>query len=242
MLPKKLTLVVFFSIFSNNLWASSSTPNWDIMGGAWYVRYPNFPIYNSLDNTTSLFTQGPHFMLMGLYSLYMTRIGSPVIGIEISHTKTEGSSIDSNFDSTTGYSSSGNDVNSSFTFIDLTGGYKFSVFSSFSVFMLGNFGYSVSNLVSGTSNSYNGSTTNTTNQTNNISISNHFKYGASLILLYSITKSWGIGFNGSYNQHFMTASGSSSRSSNNGTSTINIPNTSSTFSETSIDALISYSF
>jgi hypothetical protein len=216
----------------------------DILGAIGVTVYSDFPSYNSLDNTTNIPYVGYNMSLTGLYSLFETKLGSPVIGGGISFAKATGNTSKSlNYSDRTTFDFKKGEISS--TFLELNGGFKFFGFSEFSIFTLLNLGYSVSDSGSASDNFtifYNNNTQSFDQyEQNELTISNHYKYGVSVLATYALSNNIGIGLGATFNQHKMTVSGNSSLNTNNITKTLSIPNTTSTFNETSLNAIISYS-
>jgi hypothetical protein len=237
---KNILLLVTSLLFTSYSHAEASKTNLDIMGSIGISVYSDFPVYNSLNDTTNLRLAGFNISLSGLYSLFETKLGYPVLGGGISHISTSNSSYYSSQSTPSGNLANTKNTSFSSDFLDLNGGFKFRLSTDFSLFTLANLGYSISDTATSSESSYY-VLSSSVNINNQLTVKNHYKYGASLIIAYDLIDNLGIGLGGTFNRHQMTVSGNTTTSYGSTSNTTSIPTTSASFDEISVNFILSYS-
>lgn len=223
MIAKNL-IYIFSSITPFFLYAQEKKERFiEIMGSVGFSYYSGYPTFNNFDQTlkdrgiSGLDTSESDMPYGGLnagaaafYSIIKTDIGYPVIGVGFDYTYNVGhKTVDKYYN--IGRSTSTKDGKSQSLFLDLYGGFNFTIFDRLNLFALANFGYSIYDKASQSEDftyyNYNPFFYVDGHLTNNYTVKNHIKIGFSGISTYDLTEKVGIGAGLDINSHSLSASG-----------------------------------
>lgn len=198
--------------------------NLDILGSIGFTSYVNYPALNSLtayfksqgynieDSQSTSKYNGVNAGASALYSFYKTNIGYPVFGAGLSYTYAAVND-DTRKDYLDAYTQNMKKGNTSSVFIDLYGGFNFTVINQLKIFALLNYGYSIYDKASQSedfsANFYSGITLKSS-LSNTYTVKNHHKIGVAGICLYNLNDKIGVGGGLDINSHSFDASGTSS--------------------------------
>ncbi len=224
----------------------------DIMGSVGLNYYSGYPTYNNFDQSlrdqgvvgidtseTDMPYIGINLGAAAFYSIVKTDIGYPVIGAGFDYSNNVGhKEVDKYYN--IGRTNTKRDGKSQSLFIDLYGGFNFTIFERLNLYALVNFGYSIYDKASQTEDfsyyNYSPYLLITGYMTNDYTVKNHIKVGFSGIATYDLTEKVGIGAGLDINSHSFTATGTT----NFRTGTSKTIDSSSHFTEVNLKFIMSY--
>ncbi len=221
----KHLIYIISSIIPFSLYAQEKNDRFiEIMGSVGFSYYSGYPTFNTFDQSlkdqgiSGIDTSEADMPYGGLnagaaafYSIIKTDIGYPVIGAGFDYTYNVGhKSVDKYYN--IGRTSSTKDGKSQSLFLDLYGGFNFTIFDRLNLFALANFGYSIYDKASQNEDfyyyNYSPIFIYEGHLTNDYNIKNHMKIGFSGIATYDLTEKVGIGAGLDINSHSFNATGS----------------------------------